>query len=153
MSDDQRAERERLFWERYTKLLHTQGIRPPFDQWHVRRAEAFIGRFPGRRLAEVGPLEVTDYLTLMGRQGALKPWQFRQVVDAIRILYSIVRTEWAAEFDWDFWIASARAVGSQHVTTAREAAPVKPAEFAERLGDTRFVPLIKAHPSCSFTRT
>ena len=145
MSDDSRAARERLFWERYIKLLHDQGINPPFDQWHVRRAKAFIGQLPGRRLAELGAQEVTDYLTRMGHEGALKPWQFRQVVDAIRILYSTVRTEWAEGFDWNFWLASARTVGSQHATTARESAPVDPAEFAERLGDTRFAPLIRAH--------
>ncbi len=145
MSDDQQAARERLFWERYTRLLHDQGINPPFDQWHVRRAQAFIGQFPGRRLGELGAQEVADYLTRVGHEAALKPWQFRQVVEAIRILYSIVRTEWAAEFDWDFWNASAQAVGSQHATTARESAPVDPTEFAERLGDTRFAPLIRAH--------
>jgi hypothetical protein len=54
MSDDQQATREQLFCERYTKLLHDQGIKPPFDQWHLRRAKAFIGQFPGRRLGEPG---------------------------------------------------------------------------------------------------
>ncbi|MFN2352729.1 MAG: integron integrase, partial [Kiritimatiellia bacterium] len=104
---------------------------------HVRRAEAFIKSFSGRRLAELGPDEITEHLTKAGRDGALKPWQFRQEVDAIRILYSVVRTEWAARFDWDFWLDSAKALGSQHATTAREMAPATPAEFAERLGDTR----------------
>ena len=108
MSDDSRAARERQFWSRYTQLLHDQGIKPPFDRWHVLRAEAFIKAFPGRRLAELGPEDVAGYLSETGRDGALKPWQFRQVVDAIRILYSVVHTEWAAGFDWDFWLASAK---------------------------------------------
>lgn len=145
MTQDLRAARERQFWDRYTKTLHNQGVKPPFDQWHVRRAESFIQAFPDRRLGELGPEDVTAYLTRMGREGSLKPWQFRQMVDAIRILYSIVRTEWAASFDWEFWLASGKALGTQHATTAREVKPVTPAEFAERLGDTRFAPLIRAH--------
>ena len=73
MTDDQRAARERMPWERHKKLLNTQTITTPFNQWHVRRVEAFNGRFPGRRFAELGPPEVTEYLILMGHQGALKP--------------------------------------------------------------------------------
>ncbi len=145
MREESRAVRERRFWGRYIEVLNKQGIKPPFDKWHVRRAEAFIRAFPNRRLADLGPEDVSGYLTQMGRQGAMKPWQFRQVVDAIRSLYSIVSTEWAGGFDWGFWHDSARALGPQHETTARERAPVTPTEFVERLGDTRFAPLVRAH--------
>lgn len=71
----------------------------------------------------------------------LKPWQFRQVVDAIQNLYSVVNTEWASTLDWDFWRDSARTVDA----VAREQAPVTPQEFANRIGDTRLASLIRAH--------
>jgi hypothetical protein len=146
MDEDQRTACERRFWDRYANTIIQQGIKPPFVRWHVLRAKSFIKAFPGRRLADLGPDDITAYLSQAGRQGAVKPWQFRQIVDAIRILYSIVRTEWASRFDWDFWRDSAQVLGTQHATTAREVAPVRPEEFAERLGDTRFAPLIRAHP-------
>ena len=112
MPDDHRTTRARLFWARYTRRPHDQGIKPPFDQWHVCRAKAFIGQFPGRRLGELAAQEVTDYLTWVGHEAAMKPRQFRQLVDAIRMRYSMVRAEWAAGFDWDFWMASLETVGS-----------------------------------------
>lgn len=145
MVKGERADRERRFWDRYIQLLNNQGIKHPFDRWHVRRAEEFIRAFPDRKLAEIGADEVSAYLTETGSKGDLKPWQFRQVVDAIWILYSIVRTEWSLGFDWQFWRDSAKALGPQHSSNAREAAPVTPDEFVERIGDTRFAPLIRTH--------
>lgn len=145
MDDDQRTARERRFWARYTNAIIHQGIKPSLVRWHVLRAKSFIKAFPGRRLADLGPDDVAAYLTQAGRQPAMEPWQFRQIVDAIRILYSIVRMEWATSFDWDYWRDSAQTLGAQHATTAREVAPATPGEFAERLGDTRFAPLIRAH--------
>ena len=91
MSEALREERERRFWDRYLKLLHDQGVKPPADRWHVVRAEGCIRAFPGQKLAELTPEEVSDYLQTMGRAGALSDWQFRQVVVAIRILFSVLK--------------------------------------------------------------
>ncbi|MFW6184053.1 MAG: site-specific integrase, partial [Chloroflexota bacterium] len=145
MANGMLSPREQRFWNRYINRLHQQGIKPPFDRWVVRRAETFIKAFPNQRLAELTADDVSGYLTQAGRDGRLKAWQFRQVVDATWNLYSIVRVEWGASFDWEYWRDSARNLSPQHATTAREVAPTTPAEFAERLGDTRFAPLIRAH--------
>jgi integron integrase len=145
MTDDVRAARERQFWDRYSKTAIKQGIKPDFVHWHTLRAKSFIKAFPGRRLADLDADDIAVYLLEAGREGSMKPWQFRQIVDAIRILYSIVRTDWSSGFDWNYWLDSARSLGAHHATTAREAAPVTPEEFAERLGNTRFAPLIRAH--------
>jgi integron integrase len=56
-----------------------------------------------------------------------------------------VNTEWAGQFDWAFWLDSVRALEAQHASIAREAMPVSPEEFAERVGETRFAPLIREH--------
>lgn len=121
MAEGMLTERERRFWDRFIQRLHKQGIRPPFDRWYVVRAEQFIRAFPGRRLAEITAGEVTDYLTAIGRDAKLKPWQFEQVVGAIQTLYSMVSAEWVAGFDWQFWKDSARTLESQHATTNRPA--------------------------------
>lgn len=93
MADDPHAARERRFWNRYSKIIIKQGIKPDFVHRHVLCTKTFIKAFPGKRLAELGPDDITAYLLETGREGTMKPWQFRQVVDAIWILYSIVRTD------------------------------------------------------------
>ncbi len=145
MATGSRADRERQFWSRYRNALIKQGVKPSSVRWYVLRAEQFIRAFPGRRLAELGPDEISRYLERAGSNPRLKPWQFRQTVDAIETLYSLVSTEWEAEPDWDYWRNSARTLDSQHGTTAREFRPVTPEEYASRIGDTRFAPLIRQH--------
>ena len=71
-------------------------------RWHVPRAEHFIRAFPDRRLSEVEPDDIANYLAGMGQKPTLMSWQFRQTVDAIQTLYSLVDTEWTFEPDWDF---------------------------------------------------
>ncbi|RNE88347.1 integron integrase, partial [Marichromatium sp. AB31] len=51
----------------------------------VRRAEQYIAAFPDRKLAEQCPADVERYLTEVGQRTEMKDWQFRQIVDAIRI--------------------------------------------------------------------
>ena len=52
-------------------------------------------------------------------------------------------TEWAGNVDWEFWRDSARTLEEQHATTAREHTPVTPEEFAKRIGESRFAPLMR----------
>ena len=94
MSEASREARERRFWDGYLKRLHKQGITPPADRWHVLRAEGFIRVFPDRKLADLTADDVSAYLLRVGREGNLEGWQYRQVVVAIRILFSTVKPEW-----------------------------------------------------------
>jgi hypothetical protein len=48
--------------------------------------------------------------------------------------------------DRDFWPDSARTLEPQHVTTARNLAPVMPEDYASHIGDTCFGPLIRKRP-------
>jgi hypothetical protein len=110
----------RSFWDRYVKLLHDSGIKPPSDRWFVLRAAKYIQAHPNRKLAEQRPSDVDAYLADVGRQGGLKDWQFRQVVDAIQKLFELAGADWLAQVDWDHWRASARSLGSSHPTVARD---------------------------------
>ena len=145
MATGSRADRERRFWERYGKALIRQGVKPSNVRWYALRAKQFIRAFPGRRLSQLSADEVSRYLENLGNDAHLKPWQFRQIVDAIENLYSLVRAEWVTEPDWEFWRDSARTLEAQHATTAREYRPVTPGDYAARIGDTRFAPLIRQH--------
>ena len=80
------------FWEQYRDVVISQGVKPTAARWYAVRAERFIAAFPGRRLAELGAEDSAQYLTSEGQKSSVQDWQFRQTVDAIRILYSIART-------------------------------------------------------------
>ena len=70
---DQQVEAARArFWDRYIQELGKQGVKPPFDRWHVKRAEQFIKAHPKQKLRELGPDEVQEYLRRLGHKGNLK---------------------------------------------------------------------------------
>jgi hypothetical protein len=149
MREASREDRERLFWDRYLQTLHSQGVTPPFDRWHVLRAEQFIRGISGRHLADIGAGEVSAYLEEAGRNGDLKAWQYRQLVVAIRILFSMVKPGWLPTFDWDFWLGSSRPLEPQHASVARQvgrAGAQTEAVLAERVGDKGCARVVHCYP-------
>ncbi len=108
-------------WQRYTAALHEKGIVPPYDRWYVIRTEAFLQDHKGKQLKEYTSDLVQAYLATLGRTQSLNAWQFRQTVDAIRVLCSSVfKRPWASTFDWDYWESAARSLETTHPTIARE---------------------------------
>lgn len=122
------------FWDRYIQALRKQGVKPPFDRWHVRRAEQFINAHPDQRLLELGPEAVQQYLRQLGHKGNLKAWQYQQVVRAIQTLYSTVNTAWAKQFDWQYWMDAAQTLEPEHVSTARDAPAPTPSSACRARG-------------------
>lgn len=150
MSEASREARERRFWDNFLKLLHKQGVKPPADRWHVVRAEGFIRAFPGQKLAELSADDVSGYLLRVGREGGLEDWQFRQVVVAIRILFSTVKPEWLDTFDWAYWLGSATGLEPGHPTIARQPDVSRPPEAVEaslldRMGEGGCAEVVHPH--------
>jgi integron integrase len=86
--------------------------------------EAYIKAHPGRRLSSHLPAQIDDYLNAKGRLPALPEWQFRQIADALRLLFcECVRTDWAMAYDWYQWRAFARQLEPDHPTLMRDANP------------------------------
>ncbi|MCP4408751.1 MAG: integron integrase, partial [Gammaproteobacteria bacterium] len=109
------------FWERYINILHHQGITEPSDRWYLLRAQAYIDAYPEARLKTHQASGLTKYLNALGRTSGLKDWQFRQAIDAIRILLvEVADLKWARAFDWDYWRESARSLQASHPTVARD---------------------------------
>lgn len=150
MSEASREARERRFWDNYLKLLHKQGVKPPADRWHVLRAEGFIRAFAGQRLADLSADDVSGYLQRVGREGGLADWQFRQVVVAIRILFSTVKPEWLDAFDWAYWLGSATELEPGHPTIARQpevsmAPEAVEASLLDRMGEGGCAEVVHLH--------
>lgn len=78
------------------------GVKKIAVRWHVRRAEAYLKPFPGKRLWQHTLADVTGYLEQAGRLGSIAGWRFVQVVEAAQDLPITARTAVAAEVDREF---------------------------------------------------
>ena len=76
-----------MIWDGFLEAVRAQGVRAPYDRWYVIRGEQYLKAYPDTPLSMHRPDEVNAYLTAIGRQGSLKDWQFRQVVDALEALF------------------------------------------------------------------
>jgi integron integrase len=110
------------FWHNYFSILEKSSVPVRTRPWYRKHVEAYIEAHPGRRLGEQLPHDVDDYLAAKGRQPNLREWQFRQIVDALRLLFcDLVCAPWAAGYDWLRWRTFARTLEPDHATLARDA--------------------------------
>ena len=149
------------FWDKYIQKTAACHVPERARRWYVRHVEQFIRDQSGRRLAALTADDMARYLDDKGRNKNLAAWQFRQMVDALRILFAdIVSPGWAGDFDWAGWMDGAREPGADHATIARCAsvaaepgsaqhAPGEPgaiAQFRERFPDlyTRYIGIVRS---------
>ncbi|NMG46429.1 integron integrase [Aromatoleum toluvorans] len=111
------------FWCKYRILLTNSGVKPQAADWYVRHAEAYLKAFEGRRLATHSAVEVEGWLAERDRIGRLRPWQFRQVVEAVRLLLQLGQAPASADVDWGYWREGGRELSPSHPTLARSVAP------------------------------
>jgi integron integrase len=111
------------FWSNYLAQLEKARVRQDRRRWYVLRAERFLEVIRPRRLAALSAQEVSQYLSEAGRNTSLAPWQFVQIVDAIRILGLTAGAPWVDAVDWGHWRASARTLAPDHPTVARDYGP------------------------------
>lgn len=109
------------FWDRYIEVLLNHGVKQSSARWYVKRVEQYIAYYPDERLARHTAGHVTRFFTEIGRSSQLKAWQFRQIVDAIRILFcELLQVEWRSEVDWHYWQEASSGLSTNHPTLARE---------------------------------
>jgi integron integrase len=102
--------------------LRKRGGEERYMRWSVVRVEEFLKAFPEKDPRSYGREAVTRYLREIGARPNLKEWQFRQIVDALEVLFvRVLRLAWADDFDWSFWRDSARKLEANHPTIARDA--------------------------------
>ncbi|MES9902075.1 MAG: phage integrase N-terminal SAM-like domain-containing protein [Sedimenticola sp.] len=88
--------------------------------WYRRHVQAYIDAHPNTRLRDQTPDTLQQWLIHLGRNSELATWQFRQRVDALRLLFShLLKRPWATGFDWDYWSAGAQPWGNDHPSVAR----------------------------------
>jgi integron integrase len=97
-------DRTHAFWQRYRKALAGQGLRGKAADWSINRVEHFIRSAKGLRLREHTAEDLRTYLCRQAMDPRLKDWQYEQMVEALRVLFSeIVRSPWSKDFPWEKW--------------------------------------------------
>ena len=101
MDNDNKTSR---FWDNYIAKTISYRVKPTVITWYVKRCEEYIKANSDTKLKYHTSAFVEKYLSVKSRQKQLLDWQFAQIVDALKILFlDIIRSEWAAEFDWEHW--------------------------------------------------
>jgi len=109
------------FWEKYISKTISYGIPQKATRYYVQHVENYLKAHDGRRLHTHTPEDVQTYLFAKGRIPQLKDWQYKQLVDALRILFvEMVKSPWAQGFSWDSFSSSATQLPSEHATVARD---------------------------------
>lgn len=87
----------------------------------MKHLEDFIKSQIGRTIKQLTSANIHSYFERLGRERRLPGWQFAQCIHALRILYrEQLHSTVCGEIDWDYWMASARELESDHPTTARQ---------------------------------
>lgn len=84
-SSDPRIER---FWASYFAVLQQFRIPGRALPWYQRHIQGFIYDHPSVRLQSHTPESIQTWLENIGRNPAIQDWQFRQKVDALRLLFA-----------------------------------------------------------------
>ena len=96
-------------------------IKPAARDYYVRWAESWT-----KARGHQSPERTHEYFDALGRSARLADWQFRQAVDAARVLACDVLTiPWASSFDWQGLSDQARSLEPDHRTLARESIRVR----------------------------
>ncbi len=112
--------RIKQFWEAYLETISLFRIPEKAHSWYQKHVESFIQYLPKVRLLNREPEHIEQWLTQIGRNTGLEDWQFRQQVDALRLLYCHrLKVPWATDFDWPYWSRGAMRLEVDHTTTAR----------------------------------
>lgn len=108
------------FWENYINISKSYGVKTSALRWYARHAEEYIKANKTTRLSVHSPALLEEYLRAKGRNKHLKNWQYKQIIDALRILFTgLVRAPWAASFAWDDWLISADQLPDGHASIGR----------------------------------
>jgi len=113
------------FWDNYIDKTKAYNVKPKVARWYVRHAESYIKANPNLRLSQHSAEIIEKYLKEKGRNPHLQDWQFRQIVEALKILFTdMVKAPWANDFPWGDWETAAESLPNNHATLTRDYQPI-----------------------------
>jgi len=105
------------FWHNYLLILDNNHIPAKSKQWYRKHIEHYIDSHPQAKLHQHSPENIDRYLNAKDRTAGLPEWQFRQIADALRLLFrDFLQLQWADNYDWNHWRAFAKELEPDHPT-------------------------------------
>ncbi len=96
-------------WDRYLEVLARRGVPEKMRPWYVRRVESLLKALHPASLSRVTAEEIAGYLREASAQAQVTDWQFRQLVDALQLLFvDLGHCSAGKEIDWDWWNSGGR---------------------------------------------
>ena len=112
------------FWLNYLSILEKSSIPVKIRHWYRKHVEEYISAHQGVKLKLHSPQHISKYLLAKGRTSNLPEWRFRQIADALRLLFrELIRPPWAADYDWYQWRAFAKELEPDHPSLMRDGNP------------------------------
>lgn len=122
------------FWRNYLTVLEKHRVPRNAWPWYRRWVEDYISAYPDERLKTHTARHVEQYFSAKGRQPHLQDWQFRQIADALRLLFgACLRAPWVDRVDWYRLLVLSEDLPAEHPTLARDPDP-KPRAGGRRGG-------------------
>lgn len=88
------------FWANYLLILQKNAVSPKAIPWYRKHVEAYINANKNVHLKQHTGEDIDHYLNAKGRLPDIKEWQFRQMADALRLLFvELVRPQWSQTYD------------------------------------------------------
>lgn len=113
-----------LNWGKYIEKTKDYRISSRSARWYVKRVEDYTKSHPDLPLLEHSSETVENYLRKLSHNTHLADWQFKQAVEAIRILFvDCIHPQWAIKFPWSYWIDASKQLSPAHATIARDYTP------------------------------
>ncbi|NKC13793.1 MAG: hypothetical protein GKR94_17125 [Gammaproteobacteria bacterium] len=104
-------------WHKYLNLLAKKQVPEGARRGYVRHVERLLKAFPGKSLSALSKADVEVFLGDLSRQHRLHDWQFRQAVDALRLLLvDLTNTPAGQAVDWWFWREAPQSLEPNHAT-------------------------------------
>lgn len=111
-------------WQKYIDLLSRQCIPENQQRWYVKRVEDFLKIYPGKKLQNFSPSDLEGYFQHRSRDKSLTGWQYRQIVDALQLLFvDLSATSLAKTFDWGYWKEAYIELKPDRVSLSKEITP------------------------------
>jgi integron integrase len=112
------------FWHNYLSILEKFSIPVKARPWYRKHIEDYLSAHRDVKLQSHQPHHIDDYLNAKGRIVDLPEWRFRQIADALRLLFrEMLQPEWSLQYDWYRWRAFARELEPDHQTLMRDGNP------------------------------
>ncbi len=99
-------------WDRFLTILSKKFKNSARVRWTVIRAEHYLHADRERPFCARDAGHVSAYFARVAERGKVSDWQFRQIIEALEILFvEAMQAPWASAVDWRYWYRRAAAIG------------------------------------------